>query len=34
MHLLRDEIDRHRAGRCTATEPVSMPVPIAHREAA
>jgi NADH:ubiquinone oxidoreductase subunit F (NADH-binding) len=34
MHVFRDELERHRAGRCTATEPVSMPVPTAHREAA
>jgi NADH:ubiquinone oxidoreductase subunit F (NADH-binding) len=34
MHVFGDEIERHRAGRCTATRPVSMPVPIVHREAA
>jgi NADH:ubiquinone oxidoreductase subunit F (NADH-binding) len=34
LHVFRDEIDLHAAGRCSATERPSMPLPIAAREAA
>jgi NADH:ubiquinone oxidoreductase subunit F (NADH-binding) len=34
MHVFGEELERHRAGRCSANRPPSMPVPIAHREAA
>jgi NADH:ubiquinone oxidoreductase subunit F (NADH-binding) len=34
LRVFADELDRHDTGRCTATHPPSMPLPIAHLEAA
>jgi NADH:ubiquinone oxidoreductase subunit F (NADH-binding) len=34
LRVFADEIDQHDAGRCTATHPPSMPLPIPHLEAA
>lgn len=34
LRVFADEIDHHHDGRCTATHPPSMPLPIPHLEAA
>jgi NADH:ubiquinone oxidoreductase subunit F (NADH-binding) len=34
LRVFADEIESHDAGRCTASLPPSMPLPIAHQEAA
>jgi NADH:ubiquinone oxidoreductase subunit F (NADH-binding) len=34
MHVFRDEIDHHRAGRCAKRAPLAMPLPVARSEAA